>query len=352
MDGSEAWRGDARQRGAMRATIRPMTTRSFVSTRLANALGACALALILVAGPAHAQPDKYPQQPIRIVVPFVAGGSVDVLGRTVAAKLQESWGQPVIVDNKPGASTMIGTSAVAKAPPDGSTLVIVVSNHATNPVLYKEIPHDTFAGFAPVTLMAMAPIVIYARPSFEASTLAELVALAKARPGALSFGSAGIGSMTHMAAELLKVRAGIDMTHVPYRGGAAALTDLLGGQIALQFGTVGQNYGPWKAGQLKALGVSAAERYPSMPDTPTYKEQGFDVVVTEWYGLLAPAGTPAPVVAKLNGEVRRILTLPDVRERLSSIELVGSTPEELGAFIQAEADRWGPLIRSLGLKVE
>lgn len=309
-------------------------------------------ALGLMTSQAHAQAESYPNQPIRIVVPFAPGGSVDILARAVGHKLQEKWGQPILVENRSGGSTMIGTAFAAKAPPDGYTLIIVVSNHATNPALFKDIPYDAFKSFAPVTLMARAPIVIYSHPSLPATNLKELIAIAKSKPGELAFGSAGSGSMTHMTAEMLKMRAGIELTHLPYRGGAAALKDLLGGHIPLQFGTVSQALPQYQDGQLRALAISSAERYRAMPNVPTFKEQGVDVTVIEWYGLLAPAGTPQPIIAKLNAEVRRVLALPDLGARVSSVELVGSTPEELGAFIRGEVDRWTPLIQSLNIKPE
>jgi tripartite-type tricarboxylate transporter receptor subunit TctC len=310
------------------------------------------LALGLLAPPAHAQADNYPNQPIKIVVPFAPGGSVDILARAVGQKLYEKWGQPVLVENRAGGSTMIGTAFAAKAPPDGYTLIIVVSNHATNPALFKDIPYDAFKSFAPVTLMARAPIVIFSHPSLPATNLKELIAIAKAKPGELNFGSAGSGSMTHMTAEMLKMKADIQLTHLPYRGGAAALKDLLGGHIPLQFGTVSQALPQYESGQLRALAISSAERYKAMPNVPTFKEQGVDVTVIEWYGLLAPAGTPQPIIAKLNAEVRRVLALPDLGSRVSSVELVGSTPEELGTFIRGEVDRWTPLIQTLNIKPE
>ena len=301
---------------------------------------------------AHAQAENYPNQPIKIVVPFAPGGSVDILARAVGAKLQEKWGQPILVENRAGGSTMIGTAFAAKAPADGHTLIIVVSNHATNPALFKDIPYDAFKSFAPVTLMARAPIVIFSHPSLPATNLKELIAIAKSKPGELNFGSAGSGSMTHMTAEMLKMKADIQLTHLPYRGGAAALKDLLGGHIPLQFGTVSQALPQYESGQLRALAISSAERYRAMPNVPTFKEQGIDLTVIEWYGLLAPAGTPQPIIAKLNAEVRRVLALPDLGARVSSVELVGSTPEELGAFIQGEVDRWTPIIQTLNIKPE
>jgi tripartite-type tricarboxylate transporter receptor subunit TctC len=314
---------------------------------------AIALACLLVA-PAQAQSvaDKYPERAIRIIVPYPPGGSVDVLGRLLAQRMQENWGQTVLVENRPGASTMIGTAAAAKADPDGYTLIIVVSNHTTNPALYASMQYDGLKDFAPIALLARTPVVLYAHPSLPAKDARELIALGKGKTHTLNFGSAGTGSMTHLTGELLKIRGGIEMLHIVYRGGTPALNDLLAGHLPLQFATVAQALPQYKAGQLRALGISSAERYASVPDIPTFREQGIDLVTTEWYGLLAPAGTPRPILEKLNAEMKRIMTLPNMGDRLAAIELTHSTPEELGAFIKAETERWGTVIKTLGLKAE
>lgn len=296
--------------------------------------------------------DRYPEKPIKIIVPFAPGGSVDVLARVVGQKLQDSWGQPVVVESRPGASTLIGTTAAAKAPPDGYTLIISVSNHTTNPAMRDKMPYDTLKDFRPVSLMARTPVVVYANPQFPANDLSALVALAKAKPGAVTFGSAGTGSMTHLTAELLKQSAGVDMTHVVYRGGTPALTDVMSGHLNMTFATVGQALPQYRAKQVKALGVSSEKRYASVPEIPTFKEQGIDVVTTEWYGLLAPAGTPPEIVNKLNAEVRKILSQPGLGDRLSAIELVSSTPDELDKFIRSEMIRWTPLVHQLGIKAD
>ncbi|WJR77282.1 tripartite tricarboxylate transporter substrate binding protein [Bradyrhizobium sp. NP1] len=320
------------------------------------ALGAAFLAGTgLLAAPqagAQSASDTFPDRPIRIIVPFPAGGSVDTVGRVVAHGLNQKWGQPVIVENRPGASTMIGSAAVAKASPDGYTLLVAVSNHTTNAALYSKVPYDALTDFAPITLLAQTPVVLFAYPGLPANTLKELVELARKKPGELNFGSAGVGSMTHLTAELLKLRAGIDITHVPYRGGTPAMNDLIAGHVPLQFATVAQGLSQYQAGQIKALGISSAARYPSMPDVPTFAEQGFDVVTTEWYGLLAPAGTPAPLIARLNAAVNESLKAPELRSRLSIIDVVGSTPQALDGFIRAESGRWQPLIHQLGLKAD
>lgn len=304
--------------------------------------------------PAQAQSpaDKYPERQIKIIVPFPPGGSVDVLGRLIAQRMQENWGQSVIVETRPGASTMIGTASVAKAEPDGYTLIIVVSNHTTNPALQAKMQYDGLKDFEPIALLARTPVVLYSHPSLPAKDTRELIALAKAKTHTLNFGSAGVGSMTHLTGEMLKIQAGIEMLHIVYRGGTPAMNDLLAGHLPLQFATVAQALPQYRAGQLRALGISSAERYPSVPDIPTFKEQGVDLVTTEWYGLLAPAGTPKPIIEKLNTEMKRIMTLPNMGDRLAAIELTHSSPQELDAFIRAETERFGALIKQLGLKAE
>src|SRR5258705_9423858 len=240
-----------------------------------HALAALAAMACCTAAAAQDPAASYPNKPIRIIVPFAPGGSVDVLARLIGQKMTEDWKQPVIVESKPGASTIIGTDATAKANPDGYTLVIVVSNHATNPALHSRLPYDTLKDFEPVSLLARTPIVAYANPAFPAQDLRQLVAHARSKPDAVSFGSAGTGSMTHLAGELLKQRAGVSMTHVVYKGGTPALNDVLAGHIPVTFATVGQALPQYKAKQLRALGVSSAQRYASIPEVPTFREQGF-----------------------------------------------------------------------------
>ena len=315
---------------------------------------ACVAAAWFGAQPVCAQSgaDKYPDKPIKIIVPFAPGGSVDVVARVIGQKMTDVWGQSVIVESRAGASAMIGTAAAAKADPDGYTLIIVVSTHTTNPAMRAAMPYDTLKDFEPISLLGRAPIMVYTYPGFPARNLADLVAIAKEKPGTLNFGSAGTGSMTHLVAEMFKLQAGIDMTHVVYRGGSPAMTDAIAGQIPMTFGTVVQALSQYQSGQLRSLGVTSAARYKAVPEVPTFREQGFDLVASEWYGLLAPAGTPRAIVEKLNGEMRRIMALPASAERLPALELVGSTPEELDQFIRSEMDRWGPLIQKLGLKAE
>jgi tripartite-type tricarboxylate transporter receptor subunit TctC len=313
--------------------------------------GAAGTAALTFAG-GQAQAAWPTDKPIRIIVPFAPGGSTDVFARVIGQKMTENWGQPVIIDTRPGGSTIIGTGMAAKADPDGYTLLMTVSNLVTNPALNPSLPFDAIKDFEPISLLGRAPVTIYTHPSFQPSNVKELVALAKAKPGTLNFGSAGPASMTHLTAELLKMQQGIDMTHVVYRGGAPALNDLLAGHLPMQFATVLQALAQYKAGQLRSLGVAAAERHKSLPEVPTFREQGFDIVVMEWYGLLAPAGTPKPIIDKLAAEMKRVVALPDVAERLGAIEMLGSSPQELGAFLRSELDRWTPIIKKLGLKAD
>lgn len=310
-----------------------------------------ALALCLAPLAASAQSaDKYPEKPIRIVVPFAPGGSVDTIGRLIAQRMNEAWGQPVLVENRPGAANMIGTQSVATAPPDGYTLLVAVSTHATNPALQTKIPYDTQKDFEPIALVARTPVILFAHPSFAANDMKSLIELSKAKPQTLNFGSGGIGTMTHLIGEQLKVLTKLDMQHIVYRGGTPAMTDLIAGHLPLSFATVAQALQVYKGGQIKALGISSDTRYASVPEIPTFKEQGFDVVASEWYGILAPAGTPKPIVEKLNKELKRIMAMPGMGDRLAAIELMTTTPEELTSYIKVETDRWGALIRQLNLK--
>jgi tripartite-type tricarboxylate transporter receptor subunit TctC len=323
------------RRGAVRATI-----------------GGVAAAILATHAAAQSGADKYPEKPIKIIVPFAPGGSVDIVARVIGQKLTETWGQTVVIETRPGAGTMIGTQAAAKSEPDGYTLIIVVSNHATNPSLRDNMPYDALIDFEFISMLARAPIVPYSSPKFAAKDVRELIAEAKAKPGTLTFGSAGPGSMTHLVAEMLKIQAGIDMTHVVYRGGTPAMNDVLAGQIPMTFATVTQALPQYQSGLMRALGVTSGTRYAAIPEVPTFKEQGVDLVASEWYALIAPAKTPRPIIAKLNAEIRRMMAIPNLSDRLASIELLSSTPEAAKDFIASEIGRWAPVIKKLGLKAE
>ena len=328
--------------------------KNYIVNTVRRSLGLSALCVLaLAAHPASAQnaADKYPEKPIKIVVPFPPGGSTDTLGRAIAQKLQEKWGQPVLVENRPGASTLIGSTAVAKSSPDGYTLIVSVSSHTTNPAMQATMPFDTLKDFTAVSLLARAPVLAVANPNYPANNIKELIAMGKAGKIKLDYGSAGAGTMTHLTAELIKKQAGLDMTHILYKGGTPAMLDVMSGHLAMTFATLGQVQPQLKAGKLKALGISSDKRYASVPDIPTFKEQGINVVTTEWFGLLAPAGTPPAIIAKLNAEVKQIMANPALGERLASIELASSTSAFLNDFIKAEISRWSPVIKDLKIKM-
>ena len=327
---------------------------NYIASILRRGIGFWALSMMtILVNPAMAQSaaDKYPDKPIKIVIPFPPGGSTDTLGRAIAQKLQEKWGQPVLVENRPGASTLIGSAMVAKAPADGYTLIVSVSSHTTNPAMQATMPFDTLKDFTAVSMLARAPVLAVANPNYPASNIKELIALGKVGKIKLDYGSAGAGTMTHLTAELIKKQTGLDMTHILYKGGTPAMMDVMSGHLAMTFATLGQVQPQLKSGKLKALGISSDTRYASMPDIPTFKEQGIDVVTTEWFGLLAPAGTPPAIIAKLNGEVKQIMSNPELGDRLASIELASSTAEFLNDFIKAEVTRWSPVIKELKIKM-
>ena len=300
--------------------------------------------------------QNYPAKPIRIIVPSTPGGSVDMLARTIGARLGERWGQQVVVDNRSGAGGIIAGELTAKAAPDGYTLIMAtISSMATNVSLTRNLPYDPVRDFAPVTHVASQQIVLLANANFAAKTLPELFALAKAKPGQIAFGSAGNGTGGHLAGELLKILAGIDLTHIPYKGSSPALVDVISGQVPLTPISINTALPAIKSGRVRALGVSGAHRSPALPDTPTMQESGVRGYESyTWYGLLAPKAAPHAVVLKLNAETVAILKIPEVRERLlaDGAEPVGNTPEQFGAFIKSEIEKWGKVIKAAGLKAE
>jgi tripartite-type tricarboxylate transporter receptor subunit TctC len=313
-------------------------------------LGLAALAMF---GAAAAQ--DYPTKPIRAIVPFPPGGVVDIVARTVGQKMSEGLGQALVIENRGGASGSIGTDVAAKAPADGYNVLFGFDTHAVNPHIYKTIRFDTLKDFAPVALIVNIPLVVAALPSFPASSMKELVDLAKAKPGAYSYASVGAGSSGHLATEQFKLLTGIDLVHVPYKGGAPAVTDLLGGQVNLAVIAAGAAVPHLRAGRLKGLAVSGAQRSGAMPNVPTMAEAGYPQLQSgAWVGLLVPAGTPAPVIARLNAEVLKAIKDPALVAKLAeqSIEVAGSTPEQFGAFIRAEHEKWGKLIKDARLNIE
>ena len=308
-------------------------------------------AILLAAVPALAQ---YPDRPVKIVVPFSAGGFTDSLARIVGQKLQEKWGQPVVVENKPGAGGNIGAELVAKAPPDGYTLFLATTpTHAVNPALYRKIAFDPVKDFEPIVLMVATPNVLIVNPGVPVKSVNELIATAKAEPKRYNYGSTGIGSSVHLQMEQLKSSVGIQMTHIPYKGSSQALTDLLAGSTQVMFDNFLFQLPHIRAGKVKPLAITAKQRSPLIPDVPTLREmgiQGFDI--GPWFGLAAPSKTPAAIVNKVSADVNEVLRMKDVQEKLQGAEIIGGSPQQFAEFIGQELDKWGKLIRALDLKAE
>jgi tripartite-type tricarboxylate transporter receptor subunit TctC len=304
---------------------------------------------------AFAYAQTYPARPIRMIVPFPPGGSTDLVARVVAQKMSDAWGQQVVVDNRPGANGMIGTDLVAKAAPDGYTIVLgTIGPMAINASLYK-MPYDIDRDLAPITYTANIANVLVVNPSVPAKDVKELIALGKAKPGTLTFGSSGTGGAPHMAVELFKILAKVNVVHVPYKGGGPSMTDAVGGQITGSFASMPSAVGFIKAGKLRALGVSADRRSPALPEVPTVAEAGVKgFAVLDWQGLFGSAKTPPEIVNKLNAEVVRTLAMPDVVERLTAagVEIQTSTPKAFGDFVRAEIRKWGGVVKEAGVKVE
>lgn len=320
-------------------------------------IGLMALAGLATSGLAQAQTDNgaYPTRPIRILVGYAPGGTTDIIARMVALRLQEAWGQPVVVDNKVGASSNIASEEVARAKPDGYTLLLATIANATNMSVYKKLNYDTLRSFAPITQFVATPSVLFVPAVSPAKTLKDLMGMAKSKPSALSFASSGNGGTPHLAGELLKLRGGIEMLHVPYNGTAPALNALLAGDVSLAFITAVAAVPQARNPKLRALAVTGKQRLPQMPEVPTMDEAGIDNFdVSSWNGLMAPAGTPPAVIAKLHQELVRILALPDVRAALAAQAAtpVGSTPEQFLAYVRTEIERWGRVVQATGTKLE
>lgn len=311
----------------------------------------------LASAPVAAQPKPaaadYPNRVVRIVLPQPAGGGTDVVARTIAQKLTDAWGQQVIVDNRPGANGIIGAEAVLKSKPDGYTLLYGFTSMLTiNPSVYKALPYDTLRDFAPITQTVMNQIVLVVNPYLPVRSVKELVALGRARPDDLLYGSFGIGNQTHLTAELFRLESRLKMLHVPYKGESPAITELISGQVALMFSPSAGVTPHVRSGRLRLLAVCGENRAPVFPDTPTMKESGFPgVISTGWGGMLAPAGTPRDIIQKTQREVARGVAMADVRERLGSIgaDPVGSTPEAFGAWLRAETEKWTRVVRGANL---
>ncbi len=315
---------------------------------------AAALLVFAIAPNVSAQP--YPAKPVRIIVPFPAGGNADILARILGQKMTESWGQPIIVDNRAGAAGIIGAQAAAKAQPDGYTLFMgTTGTQTTNPAVYAKLPYDSLRDFAPVSNFAGSPYVLVVHPSLPAKTLGGLIALAKARPGALHYASFGAGSSAHLTGEMLRSMAKIDIVHVPYKGGPPALADLVGGHIEMMFNLLPGILPHVKAGKLRALAVAAGTRAPAIPAIPTFAESGMpDLQSDSWYGILVPAGTPKDIISKLNAEMQRVLAMPDVKERLATegAEAMGNTPEQFADQIRKDLARYAKVAAAAGVKIE
>ncbi|MBL8309520.1 MAG: tripartite tricarboxylate transporter substrate binding protein [Burkholderiales bacterium] len=315
-----------------------------------------ALALAMAGGAALAQPASgFPDKPVRIVVTFTTGGAPDLLARVLSEKLSSSWGQPVVVDNKPGAGGNPGADFVAKAPADGYTIVVgTVGTHSINGALYAKMPYDMVKDFAPITLLATTPNMLVVSPTVPAKNLTEFIALGK-KEGKMTFASSGSGTSIHVAGELFKSMTGIDMVHIPYKGRATAIPDVLGGRVTMMFDNMPSSLALVREGKLRALGVTSAQRSAAAPEIPTLAEQGlsgFDAV--SWFALFAPANTPKPIIDKWSAEVRRVLKLPDVAKKLADngLDGVGSTPEELAAYQKTEIAKWAKVVKDSGAKAE
>ena len=314
------------------------------------------LAAIAVAN-VHAQAPgaNYPAKQIRVIVPFPAGGPTDAIARAIGQKLSETWGQPVIVDNRPGAGGNIGTELAAKSPADGYTLFIGTVANAINQSLFAKLPFDFVRDFAPVTQNYVTGLILAVHPSLPAHSVKELIALAKAHPGQLSYASSGVGGTPHLAGELFNSMAGVKMVHVPYKGSAPAMADLLGGHIQLTFDNMLTVLPQVKAGKLRGLAVTMTTRSPLAPELPTVAEAGLKgFEVKSWNGVVVPTGTPKEIIARLNGEIVRILRQPDLREKflVQGVELVPTTPEEFGAFIKQDIAKWAKVIQLSGARAE
>ena len=314
------------------------------------------MGVVLAAFAFGAAAQSYPTKSIRVVVPFPAGGTTDVLARAVAQKLTESLGQPAVVDNRPGAGGNIGAELVAKAPPDGYTLLMgTVGTHAINPSLYPKMPYDHVKDFVPVILVAGVPNVLVVNPSLPVNSVQELIAYAKANPGKLNFASSGNGTSIHLSGEMFKTMAGVQMTHVPYKGSAPALQDLVGGQVQLMFDNLPSSLALIKAGKLKALAVTSLTRAAALPEVPTVAESGLPgFEASSWFGLLAPAGTPQPIVVTLNGDVAKWLATADAKEKLLAQGAIaaGGPPADFTRHIAAETAKWQKVVKDSGAKID
>jgi tripartite-type tricarboxylate transporter receptor subunit TctC len=311
------------------------------------------LAVLLSLVPAAVAQQNFPTKPVRLLIPYAAGGAVDILGRTLGDELSKRWGQPVIIENRTGAGGTIASQVVAKSEPDGYTLVIIATGHALNPYLYTKLPYDTFKDFTPISLLGSSPNMLLVAANSPFKTLGDVLAAARAKPGSLSYGMSGIGTSTHLAGELLKYMAKVNITAVSYKGGAPQINDLLGGHIPLSFNNIPESIGQIRGGSLRVLGVTTAKRSAVLPDSPTIAEAGvpgYDTGV--WWGMLGPGGMPANLAANISKDCAEALHAPAVKQRLDNLgaAVVGTTVAEFDKFIRAEYQKWGPIIKAAGIK--
>lgn len=312
------------------------------------------IALLMSSAAATAE-DTYPSRPVHILVPYPAGGGVDIVARSLGDKLSKHWGQPVVIENRPGAGGVIASQAVATSPKDGYMLIVVASGHATNPFLYAHLPYDTFKDFTPISLLGSSPNILLVRADSPFKTLADLLAEARKKPGSLSYGHAGNGTSTYLAGELLKSLAKVDLTGIPYKGGAPAINDLLGGHLPISFNNAPESLGQITSGTLRALAVTTATRAPFLPNVPTMAEvgvPGYDTAV--WWGLLGPSNMPANVTGKIAKDTAEAMKSPVIKDRLIKLGAtsIGSSPQEFGRLIKSDYDKWGPIIKAAGIKAE
>ena len=313
------------------------------------------VAMLLGAAASAAAAQTYPAKPVRVIVPYAAGGGTDTVARFIAQQITPQWGQQMIVDNRPGAGTNIGTEAVVKAPADGYTLLMGGAANAINMSLLHKVSYDTTKDLAPIILCTVGANILSVHPSLPAKTVRDIIQLAKARPGQLNFASAGVGSSNHMAGELLKMMANINIVHVPYKGNTPAMADAVGGHVEMVFAGITATIPFMKSNRLRAIAVSSKTRFPALPDLPTFHESGVPGFETStWFGLLAPAGTPGPVIAKINGDVGKILASSEMRERLISMGQVagGESPEAFGRFIREEIARYAKIIKAADIPLQ
>jgi tripartite-type tricarboxylate transporter receptor subunit TctC len=310
--------------------------------------------LLPCAGTAFGQAASYPSKPVRLILPYPPGGSTSVTGRLLGQKLTEAWGQQVIVDNRPGGNTIIGSEALVRSPPDGYTIMMVTSTHTINPSILKT-PYDAVKDFAPVTTISRAPFGLVVHPALPVKTLKEFIALAKARPGQIDYASSGTGTSNHLAVELLSMHAGIKLTHIPYKGGGPAMTDLLGGQVQVHMNVPPNLIPNIKAGRLKGLAITGEARLPNLPDVPTFAEAGLPKFnPTNWQAILAPAATPKPIVDKLAADIANALQTPDLRDKFAAQGMSAwhMTPEQLAALIRSEMETFAKVVKAANVKAE